>query len=205
MTTAPMTRSQVHALYEQEVASIKAAREQGEHGMAVAMAMNEARRWLDRELDRALPDPVETPQKTLGERLRENIELAERLRLDREEAASRALREKAERHRLAVSAAIQELQSRITRSISEGSVPKPLRLPTTLNDARRYDTAISHANHSDHAQWCEEMVTWADAQGLSLTVFSEHDGGGMESWWSLKVSPRMTDSLLTTLQGHGVT
>ena len=188
--TPRMTRSQVQAAYDAEVATIKAAQARGEHAQGVSMAMNEARRWLDRELDFALPDPVAPVQKTLGERLRENIDTAERLRLDREQAASAALREKAERHRRAVSAAIQELQSRITHSINEGSIPKPLRMGRILNDAMNYDTSITNSRHSDHEQWCAEMITWADAQGLSLNVYAAHDGAGMEGWWELKVSPR---------------
>jgi hypothetical protein len=185
-----MTRSEVHALYEKEVASIRALRAGGEHQQGISMAMNEARRWLDRELDLAVPDPVEPAHKTLGALLRENIQEAERLRLDRDAAASRELREKAERRRQEVFLAIQELQSRIARSINEGLVLKPMRLPRTLNDARRYDTSIAQAHHGDHAQWCREMVAWADAQGLDLQVISDHDGAGMESWWSLVVKPR---------------
>jgi hypothetical protein len=186
--TQKMTRSQVQAAYDAEVASIRASSEK--HPQMVSMAMNEARRWLDRELDNAVPDPEAPVQKTLGERLRENMDTAERLRLDREAAASRELREKAERHRLAVSAAIQELQSRITRSINEGSIPKPMRLPKTLHDYQQYDTAVSHASHTDYDQWCAEMITWADAQGLTLNVYAAHDGAGMEGWYELKVSPR---------------
>lgn len=188
--TNKMTRSEVQALYEKEVASIKAAQARGEHAQGISMAMNEARRWLDRELDLALPDPEAPVQKTLGERLRENMDTAERLRLDREQAASPALRQKAERRQQEVFLAILELQSRITRSINEGSVPKPMRLPRNLNDARRYDINIAQTHHGDHAQWCAEMVPWADAQGLSLNVYAAHDGAGMEGWWELKVSLR---------------
>ena len=185
--TTKMTRSQIQEQYRQAVENIAAS---GQPQHVISMAINQQRRWLDQELDLALPDPEAPVHKTLGERLRENMDTAERLRLDREQAASAALREKAERHRLAVSAAIQELQSGITRSINQGSIPKPLRMGRDLNDTMNYDTSITNSRHSDHDQWCAEMVPWADAQGLSLNVYAAHDGAGMEGWWELKVSPR---------------
>ena len=52
-----MKRDELYQLYEKEVASIRASAEK--HPQAVSMAMNEARRWLDRELDRAEPDDRE--------------------------------------------------------------------------------------------------------------------------------------------------
>jgi hypothetical protein len=51
-------RSEVMARYAEELASIRASGET--HPQGISMAMNEARRWLDRELDLALPDPEPT-------------------------------------------------------------------------------------------------------------------------------------------------
>jgi len=178
------TRSEVQALYDAEVATIRAA---NEHAQLTSMALNEARRWLDGELDRALPDPLPNPQLSLGDKLRQNIEAAERLRLSKEERANREAREKRERHEREVSVALDRLKSKITAAIDEGSIPAPIRLPRIMDNSYN---PISHVKHTDHAQWVSEMHTWADAQGLLLDVVYEHDGMGMESWWSVKVTPK---------------
>ena len=52
-----MKRSEVHARYKAEVDSIRSSGET--HPQGIAMAMNEARRWYDRELDLAEPDDEE--------------------------------------------------------------------------------------------------------------------------------------------------
>jgi hypothetical protein len=59
-----MKRSEVHARYQAEVASIEQARARGEHIQGISMAMNEARRWLDRELSSAEPDDNEETRMT---------------------------------------------------------------------------------------------------------------------------------------------
>jgi hypothetical protein len=178
------TRSEVQARYDAEVATIRAA---NEHPQLTSMALNEARRWLDRELDNALPNPLPNPQLSLGDKLRQNIEAAERLRLSKEERSNREAREKRERHEREVSVAFDRLKSKITAAIDEGSIPAPIPLPKIVHN---YQISIISGHHNDHAQWLSEMHTWAAEQGLILDVVYEHDGMGMESWWSVKVAPK---------------
>jgi hypothetical protein len=181
-----MTRAEAQARYEAEIAAIRASGET--HPQAISMAMNEARRWLDRALDQALPDGSAA---TLGERLKHNIAEAERLRLAKLEREQREARERELKHRREVSDAFDTIRRRIAASIEEGSIPAPMRLPKVLdNKTSRWDTPLTSPNHSDHAQWQEEMAAWAQREGLELSVVGDHDGGGMESWWNLVVRPR---------------
>lgn len=183
--TQRYTRRQAQALYEAEVATIRAS---NEHPQAVGMALNEARRWLDQALTSALPEPQ--PPATLGERLKHNIAEAERLRLSKEEQANRQARERREQHIREVSLAFDKLKQQVTASIEQGNIPRPIQLPSVLdNNTKSWETPITSADHSDHVQWVSEMRGWAHEQGLLMEVVYEHDGGGMRSWWSLKVTP----------------
>ena len=183
-----MTRSQVHALYEKEVASIRAIRDSGEHQQGISMAMNEARRWLDSELDRALPDPVVAP--SLGDKLRANMAEAERLRLSAIERADRQARERAALERQKVHAEFDLLKAKITQSIEAGSIPPPMPMSASLDNKAKYGVCILNKEHNLYELWQSEMVSWATQQGLVLIVHFAHDGDvGMESWWNLVVKP----------------
>jgi hypothetical protein len=177
------TRSEVQARYDAEVATIRAA---NEHPQLTSMALNEARRWLDGELDNALPDPLPNPQLSLGDKLRQNIEAAELMRLNKEERVNREARERRELRMREVSLEFAKIKIKIIAAIEQGSIPAPIRLPRFMDNSYN---PISHVKHNDHAQWVSEMHTWAAEQGLILTVINEHDGMGMESWWSVKVMP----------------
>ena len=179
-----LTQQQAQARYDSEVATILAS---NEHPQVAGMAINDARRWLDQALEAA---PADASAITLGQRLRQNIAEAERLRLNKEERASREARERRERHIREVSLALEGLKSKITSSIEEGSIPKAMRLPRVVDALAYSNTPITNFAHPDHHQWHEEMESWAESQGLVLEVFFEHDGMGMESWHSVKVSPR---------------
>jgi hypothetical protein len=174
------TRSEVQARYDAEVATIRAA---NEHPQLTSMALNEARRWLDRELGCALPNP----QLSLGDKLRQNIEAAELLRLSKQERTNREARERRELHKREISLEFDRIKSKISAAIEEGSIPAPIRLPKIVHN---YQTPISSVQHDDHTQWVSEMHTWAAEQGLVLDVVYQHDGMGMESWWSVKVTPK---------------
>lgn len=191
MDNPKMTVSEVYALYEAEVARLRAARDAGEHLQGVTMAMNEARRWLDRELDRAMPDPVPA-MNTLGNRLRHNIAEALRLKLEREEREARKKSEREEQHRRRVSVAIDQMKQTISEKIMSGASLEPVRLLRVLefnSTPGRWGVLITDPDHANYQQWQEEMVPWAKEQGLVLEVVDEHDGMGMESWQSLKVTP----------------
>lgn len=185
--TPPMTRSQVQAAYDAEVATIRAAGLRGEHAQGISMAMNEARRWLDRELDQALPDPVAAT--TLGHKLRASMAEAERLRLSALEQIRQQARERAEKPRQAVDPAIVCLKARITASINYGSIPAPIRMRPALDDKTRYGVSIQDPQHELYDLWQAQMETWAQQEGLVLQVQHAHDVGGMESWWNLVVKP----------------
>lgn len=199
MTLDPrlMTRKQVRDAYNEELIRIRA---RNDHPHATSMAMNEARRWLDRALNEAKPDVEDedipcvlvehgTHSLTLGERLKQNIAEADRLRLEKQERENREARERRERHVREVTLAFDSIKSRVTSSILEGSIPKSIRLPRVLDDPRRLNVSINRSGHQDYGLWQSQMETWAHDQGLVLDVVSEHDGMGVESWWALKVQP----------------
>ena len=195
--TPQMTRSQVQEMYEKEVSKIL---ELKENAQTTSMALNEARRWLDRTMSMAVPDTDQegipcimidhgTHSLTLGERLKQNIAEADRLRLEKQERENREARERRERHVQEVTLALDSIKSRVTSSILEGSIPKSIRLPRVLDDPRRLNVSINRSGHQDYGLWQSQMETWAHDQGLVLDVVSEHDGMGVESWWALKVQP----------------
>lgn len=113
-----------------------------------------------------------------------------RLRLEKEERANREAREKRERRNREVILALDTIKSRITRSIEEGSIPNPMRLPRLLEQGlNRHNTYINNPGHQDYGLWQSQMETWAHEQGLELTVVADHDGMGIESWLNLVVKP----------------
>lgn len=180
-----LTRSQIQEQYRQAVDNIQAS---GEPQHVISMAMNESRRWLDRELDRALPDPVVAP--TLGDKLRASMAEAERLRLSAIERADRQARERAALERQKINAEFASLKAKITQSIDDGNIPPPIRMRAILDNKAKYGVSIQNKEHNLYDLWQSEMVSWATQEGLVLTVQHDHDGGGRESWWNLSVSPR---------------
>ena len=176
-----------YARYEAETSDIRASADN--HPQVVGMALNEARRQLDRDLEHALPDPVTPSITTLGEKLKHNIAEAERLRLDKEERANRAARERREQRMREVSQALDLIKSKISASIEEGSIPAPMRLPRCLDKPRFGSTPVTSADHELYDRWRSEMESWAKEQGLALGVVYDHDGAGMDSWWNLTVTP----------------
>ena len=200
-----MTRSEVHALYEKEVASIRALRNGGEHQQGIGMAMNEARRWLDRELDRALPDPVvpasipnisvehgshaTTPGMRLGDRLRMTND---RIRREQETAQARAQAE-ADRleqaRRMEIKTWLLNFIRQTEEDIIAGMVPKSVRMPRYFADTtnKAWGTKISSSAHRDHDLWNNIVMAWASREGLTVSVYDAHDGMGMESWFEIRV------------------
>jgi hypothetical protein len=185
MITMQLTRAQIQEQYRQAVDNIQAS---GEPQHVISMAMNESRRWLDRELDRALPDPV-VKEPTLGDKLRASMAEAERLRLSAIERADRQARERAALERQKVHAEFELLKATITTSIEAGSIPAPIRVSAILDNKAKYGVSILNKEHNLYDLWQSEMVSWATQQGLVLTVQHDHDGGGRESWWNLVVKP----------------
>ena len=179
-----LTRAQIQEQYRQAVDNIQAS---GEPQHVISMAMNESRRWLDRELDRALPDPVVAP--TLGDKLRASMAEAERLRLSAIERADRQARERAALERQKAHAEFAALKAQITTSIEAGSIPAPIRMSAILDNKAKYGVSILNKEHNLYDLWQSEMVSWATQQGLVLTVQYDHDGVGRESWWNLVVKP----------------
>ena len=203
-----MTRSEVHALYEKEVASIKALRDSGEHPQGISMAMNEARRWLDRELDRALPDPVvpasipnisvehgghaaawDDPDMRLGDRLRM---INDRIRREQESAEARAQAEndrKEKARRMEINDYLINFIRQTEEDIIAGMVPKSVRMPRYFADTtnKAWGTKISSSAHRDHDLWNDIVVAWASREGLTVSVYDAHDGMGMESWFEIRV------------------
>ena len=125
---------------------------------------------------------------TLGDKLKKNIEDAERKRLDAEERANRIAREKAERERKAMHKALMEVRNTFIASIEDGNIPKPIRLSKSLFG---YGGGVPFANttHPAHYIFQQVLSDWAHEVGLCVRVVSNHDGGGMESWWEVHVSP----------------
>lgn len=178
-----LTRAQIQEQYRQAVENIKAS---GENQHVISLALNSQRRWLDDELDRALPDPVVAPN--LGDKLRASMAEAERLRLSAIERADAQARERAALERQKVHAEFAALKAQITTSIETGSIPAPIRMSAILDNKAKC-VSIPNKEHNLYELWQSEMVSWATQQGLVLTVHYAHDGGGMESWWNLVVKP----------------
>lgn len=178
-----LTRSQILEQYRQAVENIHAS---GEPQHVISLAINEQRRWMDHELDRALPDPVVAPN--LGDKLRASMAEAERLRLSAIERADAQARERAALERQKVDAEFASLKDKITASISQGNIPAPIRMSPVLDNNTRLDVSIQNKHHSLNCRWQEEMEHWATQEGLALTVRNDHDGA-MESWWSMVVKP----------------
>lgn len=124
----------------------------------------------------------------LGDKLKQSIADAERKRLDAEERANRAAREKAERERKAMYDALMAVRETIISSIEDGNIPKPIKLNKNIFG---YGSGLPIANtqHPAHYIFQEVLFDWAWHEGLSVQVVSNHDGMGMESWWEIKVSP----------------
>lgn len=198
MSNRPMTRSEVQAAYDEEIARIRASGET--HPQLVGMAMNEARRWLDTALSTAVPDTdadvipcilIEhgSHSMTLGERLRWNIEKAER-----EKQAALAAKQRAEERRLAEQRErclswFNRWAAEITEAISSGKSPAATRIPAYVEGGKGWQGRINEPGNENHWLWQEIMVPWARQEGLELVVTQDHDGMGMESWHMLGVRP----------------
>ena len=179
-----LTRAQIQEQYRQAVDNIKAS-DAPQH--VISLALNSQRRWLDDQLDRALPDP-EVKEPTLGDKLRASMAEAERLRLSAIERADAQARERAALERQKVHAEFAALKAQITTSIETGSIPAPIRMSAILDNKAKC-VSIPNKEHNLYELWQSEMVSWATQQGLVLTVQYDHDGVGRESWWNLVVKP----------------
>lgn len=185
MTDDRPTRSEVHAAYEEEVARIRNSGET--HPQAITMAMNEARRWLDRALDTARPDNEDG--RPLGARLRENIRRREDERQEKERRQRLEEERRRNEHREKCLSWFNGWIARVGDEIATGGVPGPVRLPRLLDGRERWKMNVSDPGHDDHWLWREHMDPWARREGIVLRIEHDHDGVGMESWWNLVVSP----------------
>ncbi len=78
MPKEPLTETQIHAMYNKEIETIKAS---GGEAMLKSMAMNDARRWLDDQLDKLPPKPKPKHQYDRDmEKVDLEVELASRAR-----------------------------------------------------------------------------------------------------------------------------
>lgn len=138
---------------------------------------------------------------SLGKKLKSNIDL--------KEAAKRAAAEHAKQLELKrVQDLVDECQkyfdklvSDITYTIENGGVPTPYKMPRVFNDSSwmfgnrsTYSSyingafALSNEKHPAHQNY-NQFVTWAWSVGLNVIITHEHDGSGIDSWWSCKVEP----------------
>lgn len=197
MTGRPMTRKEVRARYDAEIEAIRAAKA---HPHATSMAVNEARRWLERALDAAIPDTdadgvpcllIEhgSHSLSLGERLRGNIS-----RIEREAREAEAAKQRAEQRRMAEQrerclAWFDRWTEEITEAINSGKSPAATRIPGYVEGSKGWQGSINEPGNENHWLWRETMVPWAQKEGLELVITHDHDGMGMESWRKIGVQP----------------
>lgn len=186
MTEKQFTRSQIQGIYDTEYARIKSL---GEHPQAESMALNELRRWLDRALDTALPDPPNDASTPLGSRLRENIQRIEREKQEAEAARLRALERRLAESRERCMSWFNRWSADIVAEINSGRIPHPVRIPKHIEGESGWKGSINEPGNDNHWLWRETMIPWARQEGLELVVTHEHDGMGMESWRELRVKP----------------
>lgn len=148
--------------------------------------------------------------KTLGETLAENIQREKQAATDKEAAAAQ-MRTEEERARFKVGEAFFEKAKKFfTDSITSAKPVKELYMQV---GGQRYSTPGKDCNSEFNAIWSGyssdakrpergpnslydpklfaalwvDFQTWCKEQGLEPYWETTHDGGGMESWWLLKI------------------
>ena len=128
---------------------------------------------------------------TLGERLRNTIEVQEAARLAAIAQAEQARRNEEDARIEAMVRKLTEYKNMITSTIENGMVFKDVKLPKSwcCYSDKRGNYSISNIQHPDYELW-REFSNWAETEGLAVEAVYEHDGMGMDSWYVLRVTPQ---------------
>lgn len=126
----------------------------------------------------------------LGTTLRNN-QLEAARKAEAEKAAAIAA-ENARKQRVRIN--FMEFRSKIQSAIISGQSQVSYRISDRHRDPKTpYGTKPNSPSHRDYDLWVEFEV-WAASEELAVSVVDEHDGCGMESWWTLIVRPSLTVS-----------
>lgn len=128
---------------------------------------------------------------TLGARILANMERAKTHPIDmaRERAARRG---QEEQFRIA-EAFHDRVKKHVEDCVEDAEFPPPVRL--TFQEERALEIRTKSGQYGEVSKdgiaylvW-EALVAWGDEQDLLFTWYHQHDGGGQDSWWTLRVSP----------------
>ena len=120
---------------------------------------------------------------SLGEKLRNSIDMMESMRIAKEARVNAEKLEKELARKELTRAKFNEYKVAITHTIEAGLVFKPVKMPSIWGY-----TAISDAKHPDNHLWLE-FFNWARSEALDVKCVFDHDGCGRESWFMLVVNP----------------
>jgi hypothetical protein len=123
----------------------------------------------------------------LGDKLKNTISAREEAARLAEEEKRRREDEKNRRERAKIVEWLRDWKSDTISAIEKGHEPLSVPLPRYVND---YSTGSIGLPKHPHHDLILPFMDWALAEGLELCVVSNHDGGGMESWWEISVRAR---------------
>lgn len=128
----------------------------------------------------------------LGDKLAENIAQERRLREAEEEKRKRKALEQELARKVKMQCILDNLKSDIIEYITEGHIEIRIKMSNALRYF--YDGRYISMNYQDHPDsdlWVK-MVDWATSENLSLKILTDHDGVGVDSWFVLEVTPKIT-------------
>ena len=133
---------------------------------------------------------------TLGEKLHNTIK-----RIEAENAAielDRQFRENVkERNRRAdVSRWLTDFLDECVKAINAGLKPKSKKIPERFGNGMSWPISenISNPLHRDFDLWVTIIDSWAKYENLNVECVSEHDGMGIQSWWTIYCLSSYDDS-----------
>jgi hypothetical protein len=123
----------------------------------------------------------------LGDKLKSTIAAREEAARVEAELKRRREDEKSHRERARIIEWLDSWKRDVCDTITVGKEPKPVRIP---RDVSNYSTGPINLPKHPHHDLLRAYEEWAVAEGMELCVVSNHDGGGMESWWEIAVRAR---------------
>lgn len=120
-----------------------------------------------------LKEPAPKPTLTLADKMRLNIQAQK----DRELEFKRRANEE-------VVKALEEIKTQVVSEIDAGGIPHKIKLSSVLDDRSVMMCPISDKRHPHNPLYQAIVETWADEQGLDLSIKSEIAGKRVE-WFAI--------------------
>jgi len=124
----------------------------------------------------------------LGDKLKSTIAAREEAARVEAELKRRREDEKSRRERAKILEWLRDWKTDTIHAIENGHEPVSVRIPRYVND---YSTGSIGSTKHPHHDLLLPFLSWAQEEGLDLRILSNHDGGGMESWWEISVKSAM--------------